>query len=194
MRRLLLALCLLAPVTLAQDRPDRPQRPIRTFSPATFLAAQLDEVEERLRDRTAAVKRDAFIVAQVVSGVGELNDFQRNVALQKALDRVEAALQKAGDRPPASAVTLTALKQIKDELVHARDNSGMADLPELKQMMLEKTHTIQYELFTEVDGVRRDRQILTDIQARLGRMGGEMDEAMTEALGSIFEFFKAGGK
>jgi hypothetical protein len=191
MRRLLLALCLLAPAAFAQDRP---QRQIRTFSPATFLAAQLDEVEERLRDRTAAVKRDAFIVAQVVSGVGELNDFQRNVALQKALDRVEAALQKAGDRPPASPVTLTALKQIKDELVHARDNSGMADLPALKQMMLEKTHTIQYELFTEVDAVRRDRQVLTDIQARLGRMGGEMDEAMSEALGSIFEFFKAGGK
>jgi hypothetical protein len=194
MRRLLLALCLLAPAALAQDRSDRPQRPIRTFSPATYLAGQLDDVEERLRERTAAVRRDAFIVAQVVSGIGELNDFQRNVALQKALDRVEAAQQKAGDRPPASPVTVTALKQIQDELVHARDNSGMADLPALKQMMLEKSHTIQYELFTEVDAVRRDRQILTEIQARLGRMGGEMDEAMTEALGSIFEFFKAGGK
>ena len=60
--------------------------------------------------------------------------------------------------------------------------------------MLRKTHVIQQVLFSELQESRADRRAMTDLQARLSRMSTELDGALDEALGSTFDYFKAGGQ
>jgi len=188
MRRTLAFLSLLiAPALFAQREIVRP-------SSLSTLGFQLERLEGMMRDRAAAIRRDAFLVSQLVAGVGELDDFQRNAALQKARDRVDAAQRRARDNPAAPLVVQTALSQTMDLVVKAQQQSSTADLPTLKRDMLRNTHVIQQVLFRELQDSRADRQAMTDLQARLARMSTELDQALDEALGSTFEYFKAGGQ
>src|SRR2546423_1556253 len=105
MRRTLTALLLLAaPAVFAQREVVRP-------SSLQSLGFQLERLEALMRDRAAAIRRDAFLVSQVVAATGEVDDFQRNAALQKAHDRVSAAQRRARENPVAALQTLTALSQ-----------------------------------------------------------------------------------
>lgn len=154
----------------------------------------IERYESRLQRLAVEVKRDSFIVAQVVQGSGELSDFQKYNAIQKALDRVEAAIRRANDDPKASPFTMTALSQTKDALLHGRDQGSTADLPALQKLMIEKTRVPYKELFRELDIARRERQALSDVQAKLAQINQDLDGAMVEALGSTFDFIRAGGK
>jgi hypothetical protein len=154
----------------------------------------MDRLEAELRVRSAALRRDAFIVSQVVAAAGELDNFQRNTAIEKGLDRIEAALKRAGEKPVAGKATFELLESERDLLRKARQQAAIADVPALKRDMLKLSHFVQQTLFRELDDARRDRQLLSDLQARLSRMTGEMDEALREALGSTFDYFRAGGQ
>jgi len=55
-------------------------------------------------------------------------------------------------------------------------------------------HTIYVELFRELDLARRERQALVDVQSRLAAINQDLDGALVEALGSSFDFIRAGGK
>ena len=188
MRRTIVLLSLLvAPTVFAQREFVRP-------SVLTRVAVALDSVEPQMRERAAAIRRDAFIASQVVSAIGELDDFQRNAALQKARDRVNAASRRARENPPAGPQTLTALSQTMDLITHAQEQAATADFPTLKRDMLRNTHVIQQVLFRELQESRADRQAMTDLQARLSRMSTDLDQAMDEALGSTFDYFRAGGQ
>lgn len=158
------------------------------------LGFQLDRLEQILKDRAAAIRRDAFLVSQLAAATGDLEDFQRNAALQKARDRVEAAQRRARDNPPAALQVQTALSQTFDLVEHARQQSGTADLPALKRDILRTTHVIQQVLFRELQESRADRQVMTDLQSRLSRMSTDLDQALDEALGSTFDYFRAGGQ
>ncbi|HEX9160066.1 MAG TPA: hypothetical protein VF980_00035 [Thermoanaerobaculia bacterium] len=190
--RYFIAVFLLGPALLAQERPVPPRRVVTVGEGQEVML--LERFAQRLQKIALDVKRDAFIVSEVVKGSGELNDFQKNIAIQKAIDRVDAALKRAHEDPVASQFTLTALDQTKDALEHGREQGSLADLPALQKLMIEKTHVVYMELFRELDQTRRDRQAIVDIQTRLAQINGDLDSAMVDALGSTFEFIRAGGK
>jgi hypothetical protein len=178
---------LVAPSLLAQREVVRP-------SQLGQLGFQLDRLEQLMKERAAGIRRDAFIVSQVVSGIGDLEDFQHNAALQKAHDRVETAQRRARENPAASPQVLTALSQTMDLVDAAQKQGATADLAALKRDMLRNTHVIQQVLFRELQDSRADRQAMTDLQSRLARMSTDLDQAMDEALGSTFNYFRAGGQ
>jgi hypothetical protein len=188
--RLLFLLPLLATSLFAQERGVGRVRPA---APAEWLVS-LHQSEERVDFMAAALRRDSFIVAQLVKGIGDLNDFQVNAAIQKALDRVEAARKRASEAPQASPSTMTAISKINDALEHGRQQGATTDVEALKTEMLRQTHFVQQELFSEVALVLRERQALSSALAKLNQMNAQLDGAMVEALGSTFEFVKEGGE
>ena len=101
-------LAFIAAPLLAQRPPSR----IPTSS--GFLSAQIDRMESDIRNKSAALRRDAFIVSQVTSAVGELDDFQRTVAVDKARDHIEAAFKRAGENPVAPRSTFDFLSTQRD--------------------------------------------------------------------------------
>src|SRR5947207_2239514 len=96
MRRMIVALTLVALPAFAQR--GEVVRP----SQLNQFGFQLDRLEQSMKDRAAAIRRDAFLVSQLTAASGELDDFQRNAALQKARERVLAAQRRARENPPAA--------------------------------------------------------------------------------------------
>jgi hypothetical protein len=184
MRRTLVLLSLLLSPALFAQRP----------SSMREVVYQLDRLEPIMRERAAGIRRDAFLVSQIVIAIGDLDDFQRNAAMQKARDRIDAAMRRARENPAAAAQTLTALSQTIDLIRHAQEQASTADIPALKRDMLRNTHVVQQVLFRELQESRADRQVMTELQARLSRMSNELDQALDEALGSTFDYFRAGGQ
>ena len=189
MRRTILALSLLIAPPLFAQRPE-----VLRPSGLGQLGFQLDRLEQLLKDRAAGIRRDAFLVTQLAAATGDLEDFQRNAALQKAHDRVQAAQRRARENPPAGPAVQTALSQALDLIEHAQPQAATADLPALKRDILRQTHVIQQVLFRELQESRADRQAMTDLQSRLARMSTDLDQALDEALGSTFDYFRAGGQ
>lgn len=182
----LMALVSLPLLAQSQRREPSMQRPNELM--------MVERYESRLHDLALAVKRDAFIVSRVVDGSGALNDFQKNNAIEKALESVDAATRRANEEPVASLVTRTALSQTHDGLLHGREQGSSADTAALQKMMIDKTHTIYVELFRELYAAQRERQALVDVQTKLALINQDLDSAMVEALSSSFEFVRAGGK
>ena len=193
MRRLSLCICvvLIAASVSAQERRGVVVRPPVSSG---FLGPIIDRMEGESRAKTAAVRRDAFIVSQIVAASGELDDFQRNVAMEKAHDRVEAAMKRARENPIAPRQTFELLDRVRDLVDKARQEGATADIPSLKREMMKQNHFMQQTLFTELDDVRKDRQTLSDLQSRLSSITNDIDNALGEALGATFDYFRAGGQ
>jgi len=186
-----IAIVFVASSGFAQQR--YPGRVPSGASPAA-LAGFVDRMEGDLRNKAAALRRDAFIVSQVVAAVGELDDFQRNVAIEKAHDHINAALKRASDNPVAAPQTVTALQNARDLVDHAKQQGATSDIPALKRDLLKANHFVQQTLFNELDDVRKDRQTLSDLQSRLSSITNDLDNGLSEALGSTFDYFRAGGQ
>ncbi len=163
-------------------------------SDANAILFQIQGNEETWSLMTTSVKRDSFIVSHVVAATAALNDFQKITAIEKARDLIKEARQKAEERPVASMETLTALSQIEDLLQHAHEQGATSDTAGLKRDIFTKSHPIQYGLFTELQEMAKERQILLDMQNRLSRVTAEMDAGTGEALASTFSYFQAGGQ
>ena len=158
----------------------------------TFAMARY---ESRLRQLAAVVKRDAFIVSQLVAASADLNDFQTSVAISKADDRIVAAQKRAAEEPVAPQSTQQMLMLLRDPLLkNAREQGTMVDISAVRKEIFGRTTPLEMELLREVDAARRDRQALTELQARLGAAAGQLDDALGEALGSSFDFVRAVGK
>jgi hypothetical protein len=181
--------CLAAAVLIAQER-----RPIVRPIAGGVLNPIIDRMDGDIRAKNAAIRRDAFIVAQVVAAVGDLDDFQRNAAIEKARDHIEAAAKRARENPQASRQTFELLNAERDLLDKARQQGATADVPSLKRDMMKQNHFLQQILFNELDDVRRDRQSLSDAQSRLSNLTNDIDDALGEALGATFDYFRAGGQ
>jgi hypothetical protein len=159
-----------------------------------MLVPVIDRIDADVRAKTANLRRDAFIVSQIVAAAGALDDFQRNVAMEKARDHVDAALKRAGENPPAPRSTVEALRSERDLINKAIQQGATADIPALKRDLMKGNHFLQQVLFSELDEVRRDRQTLSDLQARLSSMTNDIDNALGDALGATFDYFRAGGQ
>jgi len=179
MRRALPFLCLLISTTAFAQR---------TSSPL----GQLERFEADLRAEAAALKRDAFVVAQVMIGIGELRDFQPNTAIQKAIDRIDAAQIRAGEKPPAHPRVFQVLSAMREDLLDARKQGTMADMQDLERKLSRRARDLRIVLFHELDDIRRSRQVLSDLQTRVARLTTEIDDAMGEALGATFDNVRTG--
>jgi hypothetical protein len=154
----------------------------------------VEQYASQLQELSAAVKRDSFIVAQLVAATGELHDeFQKHNALEKAHDHIEAAMRKATENPPAPPPVQTAVSQSNDIVNHWRDNASSADLNDITRQILQKTGDVQPVLFREIDEVRRNKLALKDLLAKLNGANDSLDDALNDALSSTFDFFRAGG-
>lgn len=154
----------------------------------------VEQYTKELQDLSTAVKRDSFIVAQMVAASGELHDeFQKHAALEKAHDHIDAALRKAGENPAAPPVVQTAVSQANDIVNHWRDNASSADLNDIDRQILKKTADAQPILFRELDEVRKNKLALKDLLAKLNTANDQLDDALNDALVSTLDFFRAGG-
>lgn len=188
MRLRIVACCLLVSASaFAQPRSACP-------SPADRYTAQFTQVEEQLRTRAAGVKRDAALVTHLVKATAELGDFQKNAAIEKALDHVRKARQRANERPVASLKTQEMLKSIQDDLESARLRAATVDMDDLKRQVLKRAHFLQQDLFAGLDCIRVDRLALIELQNKITRVNAEIDDSVSEALGSTLEYFRAGGQ
>jgi hypothetical protein len=168
---------------------------IPLFAQSLEIAVPLSRYEARITRLSAEVKRDAFVVAQLVAATGELNDFQKMTAIGKAGDRIAAAKKRANEDPIAPITTLQTLDLLLDPLIkHALEQGTMADTAELKREILLRSSGVQANLFRELDTARRERQALSDIQAKLLAVDHQLDGAVMDALSSSFDFVRAGGK
>jgi hypothetical protein len=188
-RASILLIVTIATIAIAQERRP-PTRPI----PTALLGPTIDRIDNEIRAKTAAVRRDAFIVSQIVAAVGELDDFQRNAAMEKARDDVDAALKRARENPAAPRQTFEILQSEHDLIDKARQQGATADIPALKRELMKGNHFLQQILFIELEDVRRDRQTLSDLQSRLSSMTNDIDNALGDALGATFDYFRAGGQ
>jgi hypothetical protein len=186
--RKLICLLLLAAGAFAQDAPPPPRR----MPPG--LGHAMTDYQRRLDLMAKGISRDAFIVAAMVRASRDLHDFQRNAAMQKALDRVKEAQQRAAAEPPAGPRTLDALNSIETDLRKARESVSSADTGALAKMIIERSYFIQYDLFEHLERARFERVYLTDVQKRLSDLNLELETAMVEAIGSTVEFIRAGGR
>jgi uncharacterized NAD(P)/FAD-binding protein YdhS len=151
------------------------------------MLAILDSYEPQIMGMAAAVRRDSFIVSQLAAAAFALDDFQKSVAIQKAADRVDDALKRAIDKPPAPQSTVDLLNAVRDAIAHAKQQGFSADLKDLQKLIAKRTEEMQRVLFREIDEARRERQTLIDLHTRLQRLSDAIDAAMSEALASTFD-------
>ena len=185
MRFTLAAAFLFAVTALAQTPPKPPECP-----PPPPIA--LPQYEERLNNLAAGISRDGFIIGKVVAAAGALQDFQVNVAVQKAIDDVTEAQKRGAEKPQASAIVMNTLRSLFLTLQHARDQGSSADLVALRREALRDSHYIQYELFREIDLARRERQQIVMLYTTLTRLDQQLEASMVDSLGSMFESVRSG--
>ena len=165
---------------------ERPVVRVRGGSTGTMLSI-LDNYEPQIVGMTAAVRRDSFILAQLAAAVFALDDFQTSVAIQKAADRIDDALRRAMEKPPAPQSTVDLLNAVRDAVAHAKQQGFSADLKDLQKLIAKRTEEMQRLLLREIDEARRERQTLIDLHTRLQRLTDAIDAAMSEALASTFD-------
>ena len=150
------------------------------------------QYEERLTTLAAGISRDGFIVGQVVAAAAALQDFQVNVAVQKALDRIADAEKRGREKPQASATIMTSLGAMERSLGHAREQGSSADLAALRKDVLQRGRWIQYELWREIDTARRERQLMVTLYSTLTRLDQQLESSMVDSLGAMFESARSG--
>ena len=158
------------------------------------LASAVQRYEIQLRQLTAAVKREAFIVSRLVEAVKELQNFQKSVAVDRARDRIGEAQKRAAEDPRAPIQVSQSLGFMRELLDHAREQGATADTEALQKEIMLRSHDIQMVLFGEISAAQKDRRALSEMQMKLATIAGDMDAAVTDALGTTFDYFRAGGK
>jgi hypothetical protein len=155
----------------------------------------LDRLEADLQRDVAALQRDAFIVSQLVVAAGDLKDYQKYTAMERSLERINIALRRATDsKPPAPPSTQDLLRDLQQSLQHARQQGATANLEDIQKEVLKRSGEMQSELFRELDAARKQRQMVTDAQARLAKLAALVDTGISDALSSTFDYFRAGGR
>jgi hypothetical protein len=188
MLRWIVVLCAFTAVAMHGQEVRRPVRMLEMRPPS------IDRYEALVRGLAAAIKRDAFIVAQLTHAAADLEDFQKLAAVEKANDRIEEALKRATQDPPASRGTLDTLNGLQQTLKHAREQGTMADTKSLQTEVLRRTHFIQRDLYTALDTARFEHRTIVEMETKLHQIGSELQSSMVEAMGTTFDFIRAGGR
>jgi hypothetical protein len=154
---------------------------------ARQLIADLERVEADAAVSAAVLRRDAFVVAQMAAATRELHDFQKSVAVQKALDRVDAAGRRAAERPPADLEVIRIVKKAKESLETAKERGFSTDFAALEQGIDRASRDLQPWVFRDILAMQKLRAALGDVQSRVGRMTQDLDAATGEVLASTLE-------
>ena len=163
----------------------------RTTGPADRAARQLlidlERAEAEAALQAAILRRDAFIVSQMAAATRELHDFQKSVAVQKAVDRVDAAARRAAERPPADLETIRIIGKAKESLETAKERGFSADFVALERELQQASRDLQPRVFRDILDMQKLRASLGDLQSRVGRMTQELDAATGEVLAATLE-------
>ncbi len=170
---------------VAQEPPSRDSRAVAAM--ANQVLSQLERVEAETTVRSAIVMRDAFIMAQLAAASGELNDFQKGVAIQKAIDRVREASRRAAEKPMAPPELTRLLGKATAELEKAKDQGLSSDYTALVRNLAEISQDVQVLAFRDLRDLQKIRLGLGDIQARVNRMTEDIDKATGELLASTLD-------
>jgi len=154
---------------------------------ARQLASDLEQVEAEAAAHTAILRRDAFVVAQMAGASGELRDFQKNAAVQKALDRVDAALRRATERPSAEPEMIRLIGKAKTQLTDAKERGFSTDFDALQRNLETASRDIQPWVFRDIINMQKLRATLGEVQRRVGRMTEDLDAATGELFASSLE-------
>jgi hypothetical protein len=157
-------------------------RPSQIYRHAIMVENEFRQLDTEVRLLAQGLRRDAFIVVQLMAAGRELTDFQRQVALQKAADRVQAASRKAFDKPPADGRTIQILERLTERLEKARDQGLSADVDAVRADLLRGAGQIQHIVFIDLADLQRIRKLYGEIQARNGATIVDFDDALGEAL------------
>lgn len=177
----LLVLLATSPVAEAQRRPGPPDRA------AQQLLADLEQVEADAAANAAVLRRDAFVVAQMAAASGALRDFQKNAAVQKALDRVDEAGRRAVSRPAAEPEMIRILRKAKESLQGAKERGFSTDYEALQREIELSSRDLQPWVFRDIIAMQKLRVALADVQGRVSRMTQDLDAATGEVLASTLE-------
>jgi hypothetical protein len=178
---LILATFAIAPAADAQRAAWAPDRAARQ------LAADLEQVEIESAANAAVLRRDAFVVAQLTAAARELQDFQKSAAVQKALDRVDAAGRRASERPPADLEVLRIIRKAKASLEDAKERGFSTDFVALQRDIETASRDLQPWVFRDIIAMQKLRVALADVQSRVSRMTQDLDAATGEVLASTLE-------
>ena len=154
---------------------------------ARQLLIELQQLESEAATNVAILRRDAFVVAELASAARELSDFQKSVAVQKALDRVDAAGRRASERPAADPEVIRLLRKAKASLEDAKERGFSTDFVALERQIDEVSRDLQPWVFRDILDMQKLRAALGDIQTRVSRMTQELDTATGEVLASTLE-------
>jgi hypothetical protein len=157
-------------------------RPHEVHRQAIMVENQFRTLESDVQLLAQGLRRDAFIVVQLTAAGGALADFQQQVALQKALDRVREASRKASEKPVADPRITATLKDLTDVLEKAQDQGLSADIAAIRQKLSRGAGIVQHKIFRDLDDLRRIRKLLGEIQTRNGNTIIDFDEALVQAL------------
>ena len=158
------------------------------------MRMRMESLERELQALTKGISRDAFIVTQMALAAGDLRDFQKLAAIEKAIDRINQAGLRAGEAPPASAETSLAISRVGDELRRGRDQGTMADVEALQRVLLRESRNVQWELYQQLRAGREAHRVIVELEGKLQQLGTDLQSAMVEALGSNLELARAGGR
>lgn len=174
----LLVTGVLLPIHAQSPRPDE------VAHRARMLEIQFRELDGEVRLLAQGLRRDAFIVVQLMAAAKELTDFQQQVALQKAADRIDAATRKAAAKPEADRRTTMVLSRLGEAIEKARDQGLSADVMAVRAVILRGAGDIQHLLFLDLDDLRTVRKLYGDMHTKNGQTIVDFDDAMAESLGA----------
>lgn len=174
-------------LTLAAGSTAEAQRYAPPDRAARQLLADLEQVEAEATASAATLRRDAFIVAQMAAATGDLHDFQKSVAVQKALDRVNEAGRRASERPAANVEVIRLLRKAKSSLEDAKERGFSTDFVALEREIETISRDLQPWVFRDILDMQKIRLALGEVQARVSRMTQDLDAATGEVLASTLE-------
>jgi hypothetical protein len=149
----------------------------------------LPRYEARIHELSKDVSFMAFAVTQLVLATRELDDFQINVAIDKAHERMKDALKRAKEEE-AAPVIIDTFTGLVDTFQHAQEQGAMASIPTLRADLVKHAEWMQRLLFSELDHAREERRTLLELQTKVNALNADLESAMIQALGATFDFIK----
>ena len=169
-------------------------RPTEVHRHALRVENELRQLESEVGVLSQGLRRDAFIVVQLMAAASELDDFQHNVALDKSLYRIREARRVAGEKPKADDSTILLLDGLLETLRISRDQSFSNDQKKLRKDLQRGGALTQREIFRDLNQLRRIRQLYGDLQKRTGETIIDFDDALVQALSAAFGLLDAEAK
>jgi hypothetical protein len=181
MRQLLLAVVVAVPL-FAQDT----RSAHITMQP---LVPVVDRVEADVMRDVDTLRRDTFIHSELLAVADSMHDFQINVTVQRAVERVSYMSRRAAEfKQPLPSPVAGLIASVRDRLDEARNQGSTADPQELERFIRERVGLMERIVIGELGTARLQRKMVSDAEVRLNRITEAIDTATNEALLSLIQY------